>query len=219
MPVRKIPRSFRSVTGIVASTKSDGLAASESTLERDFLILLEFKKDVQKFEVQPVTINWKDSNGSLRRYTPDVLVHYNSFHLAADKRPILFEIKYRAELRCILPSLIPKFKAAAEYAAMHDWRFRVITERSIRTIQLWNARFLLPFRSREPGNNNRQIIENTLDKLGSATPSLLLSTISGNKAYQAELIPALWYLIGTSQIGFNFTEPISMNSYIWKIAV
>ena len=75
MPVRKIPKNYRSVTGILTSSKAEGPAAFESTLERDLFALLEFSPDVKKFEVQPVTIPWVDSHGIQRRYTPDVLVY------------------------------------------------------------------------------------------------------------------------------------------------
>ena len=42
MPIRKIPKNYSNVTGIAAHSKSDGQAMFESTLERDFLMLLEF---------------------------------------------------------------------------------------------------------------------------------------------------------------------------------
>ena len=47
MPVRKIPKNYRNVTGVHASEKSIGEAQFESTLERDFLTLLEFHPDVE----------------------------------------------------------------------------------------------------------------------------------------------------------------------------
>ena len=39
MPVRKIPKNYRNVTGVAAHSKADGPAAFESTLERDFITL------------------------------------------------------------------------------------------------------------------------------------------------------------------------------------
>ena len=44
MPVRKIPKNYRNVTGVAAHRKADGPAMFESTLERDFIALLEFDK-------------------------------------------------------------------------------------------------------------------------------------------------------------------------------
>lgn len=76
MPVRTIPKSYRNVTGIAASTKSVGAAQFESPLERDFIALLEFSPDVVRYEVQPVTIDWMDPQGKARSYTPDVLVEF-----------------------------------------------------------------------------------------------------------------------------------------------
>ena len=56
MPIRKIKKNYRNVTGIFASTKAVGEAQFESTLERDFLRLLEFSPDVARFEVQLLTL-------------------------------------------------------------------------------------------------------------------------------------------------------------------
>lgn len=47
MPVRKIAKSYRNVTGIVAAAKAAGPAQFESTLERDFLTRLEFSPYVR----------------------------------------------------------------------------------------------------------------------------------------------------------------------------
>ena len=58
MPVRKIPKNYRNVTGIAAATKSGGAAQFESTLERDFISLLEFLPEVKSIDPQPVKIEW-----------------------------------------------------------------------------------------------------------------------------------------------------------------
>lgn len=59
MPVRTIPKNYRNVTGIAASPKAGGAAQFESTLERDFLSLLEFSPEVKVIDPQPVS---KDAN-------------------------------------------------------------------------------------------------------------------------------------------------------------
>lgn len=51
MPMRSVPKNYRNVTGIVASGKAEGPEQFESTLERDFLALLEFSPSVWRFEV------------------------------------------------------------------------------------------------------------------------------------------------------------------------
>jgi hypothetical protein len=42
MPVRTIPKNYRNLTGLVPNTRTSGMTAFESTLERDFLLLLDF---------------------------------------------------------------------------------------------------------------------------------------------------------------------------------
>ncbi len=62
MAVRTIPKNYRNVTGIAASSKSGGAAQFESTLERDFLSILEFSPEVKSLDPQPVKIEWLDAN-------------------------------------------------------------------------------------------------------------------------------------------------------------
>ena len=134
MPVRKIPKNYRNVTGIAAHSKSVGSAAFESTLERDFLSLVEFSKDVTKFEVQPVSIEWFDTSGKRHTYVPDVLVHYKQSRHT--KVVILYEVKYRSDLKENWQILKPKFKAAIAYCKTRCWRFKLVTEVEIRTL-IW----------------------------------------------------------------------------------
>lgn len=52
MPIRTVPKNYRNVTGIAASPKAGGAAQFESTLERDFLSLLEFSPEVKIIDPQ-----------------------------------------------------------------------------------------------------------------------------------------------------------------------
>ncbi len=144
MPARRIPKNYRSVTGVTAAAKADGPAEFESTLERDLLALLEFSPEVRQFEVQPVTLTWRD--GSIeRRYTPDALARFRTHRGQPELPSILYEVKYRADLWADWPKLRPKFRAALRFAKAQGWRFKIITEQEIRTPYLANAQFLLPF--------------------------------------------------------------------------
>src|SRR5947208_8398615 len=53
----------------------------ESSLERDFLLLLDFDPDVEFYEEQPVKITYHDDRGRRRTYTPDVFVRYRADRL------------------------------------------------------------------------------------------------------------------------------------------
>lgn len=211
MPVRKIPKNYRNVTGVSPHRKAVGAAQYESTLERDFLALLEFDLNVDVFEVQPVTIEWEDVNGKKRRYTPDALVHYK--HAIAE--PILYEVKYRKDLKKNWSDLRPVFKAAIRYAKRNGWRFKLVTEVEIRTTYLSNVQFLLPFVRRGPQvEEHMDMLADKLTELHNSTPTQLLRAIFQDEWHQAELLPTLWYLVGTRQINVDMDQPLTMTSAI-----
>lgn len=213
MPVRQIGKSYRNVTGIVASAKAAGQAQFESTLERDFLALLEFSPDVLQFEVQPVALRWNDGSRE-RRYTPDVLVHYKERH-ASEPVPVLYEVKYRSDLRDQWRELKPKFRAALRFAAAQGWRFRLISEIEIRTPYLDNVRFLLPFvRRGPPPADDMDLLDCTLARLGAAEAQGLLQAACRDEWNRARLMPALWYLVATLQVGADLQAPLNMRTLI-----
>src|SRR6266699_1506223 len=83
IPVRSVPKNYRSLTGLIPNTRTQSMTAFESSLERDFLLLLDFDPDVEFYEEQPVKITYHDESGRRRIYTPDVLVRYRIDHLQA----------------------------------------------------------------------------------------------------------------------------------------
>lgn len=214
MPVRRIPKNYRSVTGITAAAKAEGAAEFESTLERDLLTLLEFSPEVRRFEVQPVTLTW-DDRGRERRYTPDALAHFQPVS-GREPLPQLYEVKYRVDLQTGWAELRPKFKAAIRFAKAQDWRFKLITEREIRTPYLGNAQFLLPFvRQGPPDVEDMDLLDSAMLDLREADVSGLLQATCHDEWNRARLMPALWYLIGTFQFGADLHLPLTMKSRIW----
>lgn len=214
MPVRKIPKNYRNVTGIASRSKATGKAMFESTLERDFLNLLEFESFVASFEVQPVSIVWLDSDNRSRRYTPDVLV----FFKGTPRKPVLYEVKYRSELKEKWPVLKPKFKAAVRYAREKNWLFKIMSEKEILGQKLENIKFLLPYIRRGPhAEGDMDILDNALFAVRNSTPGQLLQDICQDEWNRAKLLPTLWYLIGTHQIGFNIHQKLTMQTPIWSI--
>lgn len=213
MPVRKIKKNYRNVTGVCASAKAVGDAEFESTLERDFLRLLEFSPDVAMFEVQPVTITWGDESADERTYTPDVWV---VFHDEIGRQPWLCEVKYRSDLKKFWPVLRPKFRQAIRYARQRGWRFRLITEVEIRGQELEAAKFLLPFRRRViPAEKSAQILT-LIDKLKEASVSDLLQGIDSEPLIQAEWLPVIWHLVARFEIGADLLSPLSMSTKLWS---
>lgn len=214
MPIRKLRKSYRNVTGIASASKAIGTAQFASILERDFLRVLEFSPDVLKFEVEPVTITWFDTEGKKRRYTPDVWV---SFKDETHPRPWLCEVKYRADLKENWHELRPKFHQAIRYANQQGWRFRLITEVEIRTPLLKAAKFLLPFRRITfPADKPLQILE-VISRLQTTTLDELLQYISPEHTVQAEWLPVIWHLISLFKIGADLEVLPSPTARIWSL--
>ncbi len=213
MPIRKIPKNYSNVTGIAAHSKAQGQAMFESTLERDFLMLLEFDKKVDSFEVQPIKLEWLNEHDKSRSYTPDVLVYYKN----GKQIPTLFEVKYRSDIKKNWQVLKPKFKAAIRFCKENGWKFKLITETEIRTAYLESVKFLLPFvRQGASIEDDMMILDDKLLELKTSTPKELISSIYSDEWNQATLLPTLWYLIGSRQIKIDLTSKITMSSKIWK---
>ncbi|KZN42650.1 heteromeric transposase endonuclease subunit TnsA [Pseudoalteromonas luteoviolacea] len=211
MPVRTIPKNYRNVTGIAAHSKADGQAMFESTLERDFISLLEFDKHISRFEVQPVKIICLNNEDKRRSYTPDVLAFRQG------EKPTLYEVKYRSELKENWGKLRPKFRMAIKYAKENQWKFKIVTEKEIRTPYLESVKFLLPFiRQGASEEADMALLVGNLKTLGRTTPTELLEKIYSDPWNQARLLPTLWYLIGTGQIGMNLNQKITMTQEIWS---
>lgn len=218
MPVRKIPKNYRNITGVAAHSKASGIAAYESSLERDFLSLVEFSADVTQFEVQPVSIEWFDHSGKRHTYVPDVLVHYKQSRHA--KTMILYEVKYRKDLKQNWLILKPKFKAAIAYCKARGWKFKLVTEIEVHTIYLENVRFLLPYVTQTVLYHHFEsymtMLDEQMKRLKVATPESLLSAVFDDEWNRASLLPTLWYLIGTLQVGVDLNQPLTMQSKIWS---
>jgi hypothetical protein len=212
MPVRKIPKNYRNLTGILPSEKSVGSAEFESSLERDVLIYFEYKSNVKRFEVQPVQIDWFDENNRKRTYTPDVLVHFN------DRQPIVYEIKYSQDLTELLKEERIKFRAAIKFARDNGWRFKFFTEEKVGLTYLKNIRFLLPFLQSGPRvETDMDLIDDKLHEFTVSTPRQIITSIYSDEFNQADLIPTLWYLVASDQIGIDLNEPLTMVSKIWSV--
>jgi hypothetical protein len=192
------------------------MTAFESSLERDFLLLLDFDPDVEFFEEQPVKIVYHDAKGRRRTYTPDVLVRYHTDLLPARyTKPLLGEVKYRDDLRQHWAEYRSKFRAAQRYARQQDWRFHLVTERQVRTPYLDNVKFLRLYRTLPVNDSYRTQLLSTLATLGATDPVSLLTAVFQDRWQQAQLLPMLWQLVATRQISTDLNQPLTMQSCLW----
>ena len=215
MPVRKIPKNYRNITGVHASDKSIGEAQFESTLERDFVTVLEFSPDIDQFEVQPVTIKWQTSDQVHHKHTPDALIYFKP---EINRIPWLCEVKYRSDIAKNWAEYKPKFKQGIHLAKEHGWRYKIITEVEVRTPFLGNWQFLMRFKTIKPTDTAISSILHRLSEQQTSTPSALLTSLATDKYAQAELIPTLWHLIANRLIGADLQIELTMQSSIWSLS-
>ena len=216
-PVRRIQPSTRSIRGQISSLKNGRAPQYESSLERDLLQILEFNDDVESYCEQPVTIEYVHE-GVVRRYTPDVLVYYRS-DLAASAaiKPMLCEVKYRADLKQNWADLKPRFMAALRYAAGQGWQFKLITEREIRTDYLTNVQFLRQYTGLhvEIAQTGQDLLLSLLRDTRLTTGEELLLKATSDRTKRAELLYILWYLIAAGRIRCDLSIVLSLQSEIW----
>ena len=221
MPARKIGNSRFYMRGYVPSKKGIQSQSSESSLEQDFLFLLEFDCRVFEYVAQPFTIHWTDKEGIKRKYTPDVVVRHftEDINDMNNIRPIIYEVKPKAILKEQWQELRPKYKAAIAWAREYGCVFKIITEEHIRTTYLQNARFLKQFREMRDDVNisesRKRLLVRTMKGLKTSTPKKLLEAITNDWQLQAELLPWLWHVVSFGNIGADLSIPLNMNSLIW----
>lgn len=211
MPARKIPLNYRNITGYVHSDKSDAYTYFESSLERDALILCEFDFRVKAFKTQPRRFDYF-FNGKKRHYTPDILIEY------INGQKLYIEIKYREDLKKDWYKLKPKFKAAIkELKSEPNTRFKILTEKEIRTQFLKNATFLLPYKNRPYEEYQLATIQKILSR-GLAIPiNELLSLCTTDMMEQAEFLNSLWHGIANRIIETDLHAPLSMSQLVWVL--
>jgi len=208
LPVRKIRESHNCVTGRVARTGSRRHIDVESTLERDFVVLLSLDEAVISVEEQPLTIRYRFRTGHQRRYTPDFLVHRRG------SPPVLIEVKREEALQLQAKELAAKFDAARQHCASVGWRFEVWTEREIRTPRLENARFLRGYQSRRLDAGACARLLRILAMAPGATASEILGAIAADTRDRASLLACLWSLVAQRRIAADLDSPLTMNSLL-----
>ena len=209
-PVRELRTSRRSLTGRV-TLGDGGAAAFESSLERDWLLALDFDPRVQSIQVQPFSLHY-EHRGATRRYTPDLRADYR---LGSGVATVVYEVKPCEELQANWSMYRPRFKAAVRYCRDRGWRFKLVTERHIRTALLDNARFLRRYRALpEQDLYVRQLLY-TLRALGKTTPQALLAAAYWAEESRMAALPMLWKLIATGRLGADLQVPLTMSASIW----
>lgn len=216
MPVRKIGMNHTSLTGKVFSEKNGVARFFESSLERDYIYILEFDHNVRSYEEQPVTIEYLDEIGKKRTYTPDFLVQFkNHTNLSASLKPTLVEVKYRTDLWRNWKELKPKFKAALDFAGHKNWKFKIMTEIEIRTEYQYNARFLSKYLKANTDLDKMNHLMDIIKEFDLTTPEELIAAAAIGPKMQGYYLYTLWHMIANGFISCDLTHKLTMNTEIW----
>lgn len=207
---RKLRTSRRALTGRVVTADGE-VSTFESSLERDWLVVLDLDPAVQSIEVQPFTLSY-EVDGVSSHYTPDVLVRVAD---GENERVTVYEVKFASDLREHWRLYRARFKAAWRYCRVKGWRFKIVTERRIRTPRLGNARFLRRYRALRTDKLTCKQLLYTLKALGPTTPQALLAGAYFSQESQLTALPMLWNMVACRQIETDLDQPLTMSAKIW----
>lgn len=162
--VRKIHNTNSAkVIGRFFSRKMGSHLPFESTMERDWLLWLEYRRDIVRFACQPMTFRYA-VDGQDRRYTPDMLGE-----LAGDAGAVCYEVKPAKQLES--PSLQAKLWTCGLAVEKKGYRFEVVTEQEIRVEpQLTNLKRLGAYvRGEHLTGSERAALHRVMRQRGSAS--------------------------------------------------
>lgn len=214
MGARRIGPNYRSVTGTLYSQKHAGGADYESPLEHDFYVLLEFDPLVTGYEPQPVEIPYTKPNGRRGKYYPDTLVRVRW------GRSLLYEVKPYIVLRDPTKRdvLLAKCRAGRHFARENGWRFRVITDRLIRTPCCFNAEFLLPFRRRtvDLARTDDAIMRVARSHARGVSVAELISGLDYEEGIRT--VAVIWTLVAQQRVFVNLSVPLTEATCLFSTA-
>jgi hypothetical protein len=117
----------------------------------------------------------------------------------------LVEIKYRADLRTNWKRLRPSFVAARGWAREHGAKFRIATERAIRSPLLDNAKRLLPLRTTPFDATVLNKVVSVARALPAPTPGQIVAAMPGDRAVA---IAAVWRAIARGLLLVDLAAPV-----------
>lgn len=208
--VRRIGLKNFSLSGNIVSLKANDLISFESSLERDYINLLEFNSSVITYCEQPLKIFYT-IGAKKSYYVPDFYVKFND-----GRKDEIIEIKYKEDIAKNRKKYINKFKAAKLFCETNNMSFRVVDEAEIRTPFLTNCKFLLPYRRTRNTIDftDVAILEERIKLAELATPNKIINDSFFSEDRKAELLYTLWYMIANSLVKVDLNKKITMNSQI-----
>lgn len=222
--VREIGPKYNSLSGYFISKKQlNEIIQFESSLERDYIYLLEFDISVYSYLEQPLSILYTDSKNKKHKYTPDFLVTYSDNNIP----DTLVEVKYHEDLISNYLIFREKFQAADKFCKKNNLTFVVLSEKEIRDSNqeyLNNIKFLSSYRDvfeiferngHEVDDKAVFSLLNRINILKKCSIKYLIDLLTDNEYYRAELIYCIWYLIANRYIQCDLNKKLNLSTIIW----
>lgn len=213
--VRNVLSNRRVITGRV-SVLGVGPIRYEGTLERDFLEIQDFNRNLSYAGAQPLRIKFRE-DGRTRRYTADYLTRFKPLSDSREPSPILWEIKHASELKEKWAELLPGFRRATALCRARGWRFRIATERIIRGPRFPQIKFLRGYLDYPDRDAIGHILYEQINALKVSTPAELLAACFGNRERRLEAVGILWKLVADGRIRIDLMRPLNMETRIWSM--
>ncbi|WP_408034619.1 TnsA endonuclease N-terminal domain-containing protein [Tenacibaculum aestuarii] len=209
--VREIKLKKFSLSGQITSQKNNSIIQFESSLERDYSILLEFQPNIKCYLEQPMIINYKEGKRG-RKYIPDFFVQ----ELDSEINGRVVEVKYQKELFEKRDILKCKFEAARKFCFENNLKFEVVTENEIRTEYLKNCKFLWKYRFNNSVINwtDIDLILYLFEEKEKVTPNQIME-LTKDDFKKAELLYLTWFLLSSGYVSCNMNKLINMNTILW----
>lgn len=218
MKKRKIGYTYGSLSGNYAF-RGEKSIQFESSLERDFITMMEFDNCVVDIVEQPMTFEYVNANGRSVTYTPDFLVYFRSNGYRSSKegfpKPLLVEVKPRDKLRKEFPLYRDRFKIAMAYAMQNDMVFKIYDESRIRGIYLENILLLKRHRRHEYDEVEEERILMHLSLVGSTNVEHLLTYLYATDIQRKVALGHLLQLIDRRLVGCDLSLPLGYQTSIW----
>lgn len=207
MGVREIPSPAVYFFSYINNQQID----CESQLEADFCLTLEFVRDIQSYESQPVKVIIE---GRPRPTYPDFLIYFKA---VSRKRPLLAEVKHTKDLTNPkkISDISIKLAAFEQYAKAEGWEFKLATDKEIRGTRLENYQFLYPH-TEPPAflNTHFERILTVLEKSGSCSASTILEKAGKDKASKGQILRCVWHMVRSGVLTADLDRPLTNSSVL-----
>ena len=205
MPVRKVHHGNRNIIGNFASIKMKRLVEFESTIERDYLYMLDYQPSVISFEEQPFTIDYT-YEGKTARYTPDFLVSTTETSVLVDCKPTKSTDQVDNQR---------KFQAARDWCEKNCLRFEVVTDDHLRIgHELRNVKLLTQFARHAVNATSKASVRDHLMQNQGTLPIASLTELVSPSSPNSVLV-VLFHMAFHHTIDIEMTvRPISHGSLV-----